>query len=64
MIEEKETLIENIDDSIDTEEQPLEEENEATLTMEAPIIPVEDNSVSLKSDTNKIVERIFKEITK
>lgn len=61
MIEEKETLVEDkekIDDSIEIEEEPLEEENEATLTMEAPIVPIENHSVSLKSDTNEIVNRI------
>lgn len=59
MIEEKETLtpIEN-KDTIDIEEEPLDEEEEATLVMEAPIVPVEDHSVSLKSSSSEILDKI------
>ena len=55
------------------EEEPLEQEEDSTLTMEAPIVPIkETNSISLKSTPNEILDKItnaetvddLKELTK
>ena len=56
-LKEKEQL-QDSEDIINVEEEPLEEENEATLTMEPPVVVVEP--VSLKSSSDEILDRITK----
>ena len=56
-LKEKEQL-QDSEDIINVEEEPLEEEHEATLTMEHPVVVVEP--VSLKSSSDEILDRITK----
>lgn len=55
---EKEKQTQLNEDIINVEEEPLEDEDKATLTMEPPVVVVEP--ISLKSSSDEIVDRIAK----